>query len=102
MDAKQILSEILDYYKYKIDNDLCTMEEIEETSKILQENMAIHGTIEDLAGFYGVSESKVRNTINRKMIDKPKRRVYYKFLSFMKIAPDKWRNSQIVNGKKTL
>ena len=91
MDAKKYLSEILDYYKYKIDNDLCTMEEIEETSRLLQENMAVHGTIEDLARFYGVTEAKVRNTINRKMIEKPKRRVYYRFISFMKIVPNKWR-----------
>lgn len=91
MDAKKILSEILDYYRYKIDNDLCTMEEIEETSRILQENMEIRGTIDDLAKFYDVPESKIRNTINRKSFDKPKRKVYYRFIPFMKIDPAKWR-----------
>ena len=98
MDAlKYNLSEIIGYIKYKVDNDLCTPEEIESVSKMAMENLKLYGTIEDLAKFYEVPESKVRNTINRKMIEKPKRRVYYRFLSFMKIVPDKWRNSQIVD-----
>lgn len=94
MDALQNnLSEIIGFIKYKVDNDLCTPEEIEAVSKMAMENLKLYGTIEDLAKFYDVPESKVRNTINRKMIEKPKRRVYYRFLSFMKIVPAKWRKS---------
>ena len=94
MDAlKNNLSEILGYIKYKVDNDLCTPEEIESVSRMAMENLELYGTIEDMARFYNVPESKVRNTINRKMIEKPKRRVYYRFLSFMKIVPGKWRKS---------
>ena len=94
MDAlKNNLSEIIGYIKYKVDNDLCTPEEIESVSKMAMENLKLYGTIEDLAKFYDVPESKVRNAINRKMIEKPKRRVYYRFLSFMKIVPAKWRKS---------
>jgi len=94
MDAlKHNLSEIIGFIKYKVDNDLCTPEEIEAVSRMAMENLKLYGTIEDLAKFYDVPESKVRNTINRKMIEKPKRRVYYRFLSFMKIVPAKWRKS---------
>lgn len=94
MDAlKHNLSEIIGFIKYKVDNDLCTPEEIEAVSKMAMENLKLYGTIEDLAKFYEVPESKIRNTINRKMIEKPKRRVYYRFLSFMKIVPAKWRKS---------
>lgn len=101
MDAlKNNLSELIGYIKYKVDNDLCTPEEIESVSKMAMENLELYGTIEDMAKFYGVQESKVRNTINRKMVEKPKRRVYYRFLSFMKIVPDKWRNSQIVDENR--
>ena len=94
MDAlKNNLSEIIGYIKYKVDNDLCTPEEIESVSKMAMENLELYGTIEDMAKFYNVPESKVRNTINRKMIEKPKLRVYYRFLSFLKIVPEKWRKS---------
>lgn len=91
MDGKQILSEILDFYKYKVDNNLCTSAEIESASKLLQENMEVYGSIKDFAEFYGVSEGNVRSTINRKMIAKPIRKVLYPFHLFRKIAPEKWR-----------
>lgn len=90
MDAKKELLEILDYYRYKVDKNLCTPEEIESASKLLQENLDIYGTVEDFAKFYDVSETQVRSAINRKLIDKPKRRVYYRFLSFLKVAPKSW------------
>ena len=91
MDAKQILSEMLAYYKYKVDNDLCTMAEIESAQKALTENMEIYGTIDDLAKFYGTSPGNVRATISRKLIAKPIRRVFYPFHKFLKIVPAKWR-----------
>lgn len=90
---KNSLSEIIGFIKYKVDNDLCTPEEIESVARMAQENLELFSTVEDLAKYYGVPESKIRNTINRKMLEKPKRRVYYRFISFMKIAPDKWRKS---------
>lgn len=90
---KNNLSDIIGFIKYKVDNDLCTPEEIESVARMAQENLDLYSTVEDLAKYYGVPEAKVRNTINRKMIEKPKRRVYYRFISFMKIAPDKWRKS---------
>ena len=91
MDAKQILSEMLAYYKYKVDNDLCTMAEIDSAQKALMENMQIYGTIDDFANFYGVSPGNVRATISRKMLAKPIRRVFYPFHKFLKIIPTKWR-----------
>lgn len=91
MDAKQILSEMLAYYKYKVDNDLCTMAEMESAQKALTENMQIYGTIDDFANFYGVSPGNVRATISRKLLAKPIRRVFYPFHKFLKIVPTKWR-----------
>lgn len=91
--VKHILSEILRYYQYKLDNDLCTMEEIETVTRALESEMGLYGTISDFANFYKVPEGHVRSTINRKMISKPKRRVYYKFLDFLKIVPAKWHKN---------
>lgn len=91
MDVKKSLSEILGFYKYKVDNNLCTMEEMNSTLKALQENMDIGGTISDFAKFYGVSESNIRATISRKLIAKPKRKLLYPFHPFAKVAPEKWK-----------
>ena len=91
MDAKEILSEILGYYKYKVDNNLCTMAEMESAKKALTENMEIYGTIDDFAKFYGTTPGNVRATISRKLIAKPIRRVFYPFHKFLRIVPPKWR-----------
>ena len=94
MDAKNEILEVLEFWKYKVTNNLCTPEEMESLSKMLQENMDMYGTVEDLAKFFDVSEAQIRTTINRKMIDKPKRRVYYRFMSFLKIIPKSWRDKR--------
>lgn len=91
MDSKQELKEILQYAIFKLDNNLCTSEEIDSCSDVAKSTLNLEGTAPDIAKFYGVTEHQVRNTINRKMLSKPRRRVYYRFQDFMKIAPEKWR-----------
>lgn len=91
MQGNDLLSEILAYYKYKVDNNLCTMEEIKSAEKVLMENMEVYGTIKDFAEFYGKPEVNVRVAINQKMIAKPKRSVLYPFHKFAKVVSDKWR-----------
>ena len=97
MDAKALLSEILAFYKYKVDNNLCTPAEIESASKVLQENMEMYGSIADFAKFYGESEGNVRSTINRKLLAKPIRKVLYPFHKLIKVVPERWRNK---NGQR--
>ena len=91
MQGDKLLSEILGFYKYKVDNNLCTPEEIKDAEKVLVENMEVYGSIKDFAEFYGVSEGNVRTTINRKLFAKPKRIVLYPFQKFLKIVPERWR-----------
>lgn len=91
MDANKLLSEILGFYKYKVDNNLCTMDEMNDAIKALESNMEIHGTISDFARFYGVSESNVRASIARKLFAKPKRILLYPFHKFIQIIPENWR-----------
>ena len=89
VDAKELINQTLDYYKYKINNDLCTMEEIESVSEMLQKNLNVIGTVEDFSKFCEIPQSHVRNIISRKVLDKPKRRVYYRFFPFLKNIPPK-------------
>lgn len=94
MNANKLLSEILDYYKYKVENNLCTMEEMNGALHALEDNMEINGTIDDFAKFYDVTPGNVRATISRKLIAKPKRKVLYPFHKFAKIIPDNWRKKK--------
>lgn len=94
MDAKQYLSEIFGFYKYKIDNNLCTLEELEQASKVVEKNLDINASIKDIATFFGKPESHVRNTIARNIMPKPKRGITYSFKHFLNIVPKTWFNTK--------
>lgn len=88
---KKTIRELFEFGIYKIDNNLCTPEELRSLERMTENNLELNGTISDFAKFYGVSESNIRVTINRKLMAKPKRMVFYPFHKFRKIIPDSWR-----------
>lgn len=94
IDAKKNLLEILDYYKFKVKNNGCTLSEMNATINALESNMDIDGTISDFAKFYGVPEHKIRNNISRKLLAKPKRVLLYPFHKFRKIIPVSWKRDR--------
>ena len=89
MDEKEVIRQTLKFWLFKLDDNSCTMEEIRSLSKAA-ENLNVIGTAEDFSKFCDKPEVEVRKVINRKVLDKPKRRVYYKFQSFIKNVPSKW------------
>lgn len=89
--GKRIVLEFLDYLKYKVDNDLLTMEEIRSLAYAVEENLMLLGTVDDFARFYNQSRTNVSSVINRRMLNKPVRKVFYRFDVFRKIVPDKWK-----------
>lgn len=94
MDADKILSEILGYYKYKVDNNLCTMDEMNDALKALEENMDVYGTAEDFAKFYGKSKDAVNGIIKRNVVERPRRNVVlHSFRAFVKRIPSSWRKT---------
>lgn len=97
---KQLLLEILDYYRYKITNDKCTQDDMKSVYKVLSENVTSQATIKDIAEFYNQSESNVRNVICRNFIEPPQRRVHYDFHSFIKFIPKSWRKNASEEEKR--
>ena len=90
MESKRFIKLTFKYWEYLIDNNLCTMEEIDALSRMMQKDIAALGTVEDFARFCDKPEQYVRNVINQKVVDKPKRRVYYHLVPFLKNIPSKW------------
>lgn len=88
--AKRILSDVLGFLKDKVDNDALTLEEQAALLRFIEENIPVRGTIEDLARYYRQSPVNVRSVIHRRLLAKPLRRVFYPFLDFRRIVPDKW------------
>ena len=89
--TKKLVLEFLDFLKYKVENDLLTMNDVDSIAKAIKQDLKIVATSDDMAAFYGQSNGNVRSLISRRMIQKPQRRVYYSFNAFSKIVPDKWK-----------
>lgn len=86
-----ILSEFLDFLKYKIDNGKLTLAEMRGLMNMFRQNVTLTGTAEEIAGYYKKSIQDVRNVVHRKMFSRPARKVHYNFEEFCKIAPEKWK-----------
>lgn len=90
MDAKTYISEILGFYKYKVDNNQCALDELEQAAHVVENNIDSNASIRVIANYFGKPESHVRNTIARNIMPKPKRGITYSFKHFLKIAPKSW------------
>jgi hypothetical protein len=92
MIGDSLLSEILAYYKHKVDNNLCTPEEMASAEKALLENMTVYGTADDFAQFFGKSKDAVNGIIKRNVLEKPRRNVVlHSFQAFIKRVPETWK-----------
>ena len=90
IDVKQELLRLLDYYKTQLESGGCTMGAMLSFYQFLMEHINVVGTAEDFAKFYDIPESTIRSLLSRKMVQQPKRRVFYPFHEFTKIVPRKW------------
>lgn len=89
---KEMLLEIMDFYRYKVENDKCTDADMREAFNLLSENVSSEATIKDIARHYGQSDSNVRNVLSRKYIGKPTRKVTYNFAGVSKVIPTSWKH----------
>ena len=95
MSVKSTLIEILEYYLQRLKSDSCTMEEMDDALRVLEQNMELHGTIADFAKFYGKSYDAVNGVIKRRMIAKPKKNLtLYSFSIFRRLVPESWHGKR--------
>lgn len=94
---KKYVSDILDYLKYQLEHDQCTMEQMQRIADFAKAELNAKGTIDDLAEFYGQSRNNVSNILSRRMIPKskkPQRRVLYDFGWFRSVVPESWKKKK--------
>lgn len=90
--VKQNLKELFQFGIYKLDNNLCTPSELRSLERMVEGNLEMDASIKEIADFFEKPEVNVRVAINQKLAAKPKRKVLYPFIKFLKIAPKKWHN----------
>ena len=88
---KEILCEFLDFIKFKVETDRLTADEVTSLVESVVAGTNLYSTAKELARFYNQSEHNVRCVINRRLIAKPQRRVYYPFSAFAKVVPQSWK-----------
>ncbi|MBD5367248.1 MAG: hypothetical protein HDR82_09690 [Bacteroides sp.] len=88
---KQVIIDILDYMKWEVMNDRCTPEQLRSIHDSIVREVAVEGTADDLAEYFGKRKENVRNVLSRSPMPRPKRRVYYCVRSFMRFMPRTWR-----------
>lgn len=88
--GRVFLSEYLAFIKFKVDNDLLTLDEVRQMEEVVRRDIHIGGTTDDFAMYFRQSPVNVRCVISRKYIGKPKRKVIYSFDKFLGIVPDRW------------
>ena len=94
---KQLLLEILDFLRYKVDTDQCTAEEIRKFADVATQELDTLATTEDIAQFYDQPLYNVHNVLKRRPIPKdkqPKRRVYFSFNLFASLKPKSWKRKE--------
>lgn len=92
---KEVLLEIIDFYRYKLVNDKCTPRDMQIAFDLLSESVVCEATIKDIAEFYGQSESNVRNIASRKSVQKSRHAIIYDFKSFINAIPERWKKQRV-------
>ena len=88
---KEILCEFLDFIKFKVLHDRLTSDEVSSLVHSVVEGCDLYATAKELARFYDQSEHNIRCVINRRLLARPQRRVYYPFSAFARVIPDSWK-----------
>lgn len=86
--------DLLDYWRKQVAEDKCTLEQMQSVYDTALMHIKTDATISDIAEHYGQSQNNVRNAIARGYIGKPKRRVYYNFMEFVKRMPKGWKRNK--------
>ena len=87
---RELLCECLRFIERKIEDGKVTINDIRTMTETLCSTLGIDATIKDIANFYDTSEINVRSLIKRRILGKPKRRVYYDFREIAEKVPAKW------------
>lgn len=92
--GKKLLLDFLDFLRFKVENGELTADEIESLVQAVLKQSDVYATAEELSRFYKQSIQNIRCVISRKLIKRPRRKVYYPLREFQEVVPSTWKNIQ--------
>jgi hypothetical protein len=87
---RQLIIEILKHWQFQLETNQCTEPTLRSIFCMVAENVVDESDVKNIADFYHQKENNVRSVISKNLIAKPKRKVIYNFLEFLKIKPKNW------------
>lgn len=103
--TNEILTEALDAaivsFRNRLHNGGLTADDLRAIIQIIASSGGVSVTVTDLAELYGKSETNIRSVIKRRIDTRPRRRVHYNLLEFIKVAPRKWHIKAIQTATST-
>lgn len=88
---QEALDAALESFRRRLHNGGLTADDLRAIFNLFAASGGVSVTVSDLAELYGTSETAVRSVIKRRIDTRPRRRVHYNLLEFIKVAPRKWR-----------
>lgn len=96
--TKKILLEIIDFLKYKVTTDQCTLEELRKFADVAMNELDTMASTEEIADYYGQKLNNVHNVLKRRPIPKdkkPKKKIYFSFNLFATLKPKSWNKKEV-------
>lgn len=90
---RDVICDCLGMISHKVRNGSVTLTDIRTMFDTLCSGLGIDASIREVAGYYNKPEVNVRSIIKRKVLSKPKRRVYYNFTEICRKVPRLWRKT---------
>lgn len=97
INAKKRLLDVLEFLARQVEEDECTIDEMESIFKTITKEVNARATVKELSTFFGQSEANVRNVISRNYVsgrEKPRRRVTFRLGNFMDAMPRTWTHDK--------
>ena len=87
---KEALDAALESFRRRLRTGGLTADDLRAILNVIAASGGVSVTVSDLAELYGTTESAVRSVIKRRISTRPRRRVHYNLLEFIRAAPRKW------------
>lgn len=97
-EIRETLDDCLELMQHKLRRGKLTAGDLRALLDMLVGGGGVSATVADLAEFYGETETNVRSVIKRRVVGKPRRRVYYDFLEFWRVVPRMWHERRSRTG----
>ena len=88
---REVVGDCFGFIGHKIKDGTVTVDDVRSMFETVISSTGAKASIKEIASYYNKSEVNVRSVIKRRVLGKPRRRVYYDFSEVCRKVPASWR-----------